>query len=261
MYVAPIAPHEPSIPHDDYKDVEVAPLEESPAFFEDVSDKPTYVADSQRKPERVREKRERMIRTLYSVDDLVGDLFDELAESGELKDTLAIYLSDNGWLWGEHGMVGKRVPYTDSVSIPFLMRWSGHTSPGIVDDRLIGTIDITPTILDAAGVTPSHQPDGHSLLDSFERDRLLLEHWDRAARNTPNWASLVTDTYQYVEHYLEDRFVVTYAEYYDEESDPWQLNNLLGDPDPLNNPNVSDISVRLLTDIRCEGTTGPNPCP
>ncbi|MBW3562726.1 MAG: sulfatase-like hydrolase/transferase, partial [Actinobacteria bacterium] len=52
------------------------------------------------------------LRTLLSVDDLVERIFRTLERQGELDDTIAFFLSDNGYLWGEHGIDKKFVPYT-----------------------------------------------------------------------------------------------------------------------------------------------------
>jgi arylsulfatase A-like enzyme len=71
-----------------------------------------------------------------SVDDLVERLFGTLDELGENRDTLAFYLSDNGQMWGEHGLGDKRVPYLPSIQIPLLMRWPGHIEPS-TDNRLV----------------------------------------------------------------------------------------------------------------------------
>ena len=120
-----------------------------------------------------------------SVDDMVQRIFDELDAMGETSDTLAIFTSDNGYLWGEH-RIGeeKRFPYTESVGVPFLMRWPGHVSAGAVDDRLAANVDILPTILDAAGVVPAllYPLDGRSLLTSTSRHRQLLEYWKSPTR-------------------------------------------------------------------------------
>jgi arylsulfatase A-like enzyme len=206
--------------------------------------------------------RRAQLRTLLSVDDMVDSVFEHLEESGELDNTLAIFLSDNGFLWGEHGSAGKRLPYTDSVSIPLLARWPGHFASGASDERLVATIDLAPTILEAAGLSGAAAMDGHSLLDAgFSRDRILLEHWLRSNRTTPDWASFYSNDSQYVEYYLADRFVVEFREYYDLTTDPFELTNLFGDGDTSNDPDTTSLSLDLAKAVRCEGSSGLDPCP
>ena len=93
------------------------------------------------------------LRTLMSVDDMVGTVMDEVDRLGE-SNTLAVYMSDNGLLWGEHHIGdSKRFPYTASVGVPMLLRWPGHIDGGSADARLAANIDLAPTIQDAVDGT------------------------------------------------------------------------------------------------------------
>jgi arylsulfatase A-like enzyme len=268
LYVAPIAPHFPFIAADRHRFEPVGRWGGNPAVFERArSDKPPYVRNLHFSLTNGREVRAGQVRMLMSVDEMVGRLFRTLARLGENRRTLAIFLSDNGYVWAEHGIGGdggtggeKRVPYTPSVQIPMYLRWPGHVHPGSRDGRITGNVDIAPTVLDAAGVTPDPNGpplDGRSLLSTAKRNRLLLEFWgDRI----PTWASIRTKTLQYVEYYT-DGGARTFREYYNLRRDPWQLRNLLHDGRPGNNPNVAALSARLRRDRRCEGTTGSRACP
>lgn len=262
MFVTPNAPHIPPLPQGRYAHARLPLFDRTPAHFEeDVSDKPPNVASRQVKKKDVRETRRNQLRTLYSVDDLVENLTRQLTRLGESRDTLAFFMSDNGYLWGEHGLVGKREPYEASVRIPLMARWPGVLPSGGYDMRLVGNIDIAPTVYDATGIEPDHTMDGYSLLGDHRRDRILLEYWSRPNRRTPDWASLWTDDYQYIEQYLADRYGQRYYEYYDLVSDPWQLTNVLADGELGNDPMTTDISLRLRMDMSCRGTSGPTACP
>ena len=70
--------------------------------------------------------REAQLRTLRSVDDLVARVFKTLGKVGATDDTLAIFLSDHGFLWGEHGLKAKNYPYLASIRLPLLLRWPGR---------------------------------------------------------------------------------------------------------------------------------------
>lgn len=268
MYVTPFAPHAPYEPSNQFRRADVPRLVRTPAMMEeDRSDKPMWVQLKRAKrvkPHKIWLQQERM---LLSVDRLVDRLLSTLDELGERGPTMIFFLSDNGFLMGEHGLQQKHSPYTASVKIPMYARWPGHFGPREVDDRLVANIDIAPTVYDAAGVEPdtAYPVDGRSLLDnSWERDRMLLEYSRREERAVPTWASYRTEDFQYVEYYDEDLEEVTFREYYDLVSDPFQLTNLLGDSDPSNDPDegrLTLLSVQLQRDRRCEGTSGSSACP
>jgi arylsulfatase A-like enzyme len=270
LYVAPHAPHRPWTPAPRYEDVPVPKWNGNPSVFErDRSDKPPYVRSVFHTLAEGRVVREMQLRTLMSVDGMVGRIVRTLREQGE-NDTLAFFLSDNGYLWADHhlGHDGpsagqKRVPYTESVKVPFLVRWPGHVARGARDARLTGTVDIAPTVLAAAGIAPDPTKppfDGHSLLDPPLRDRILLEYWKETW--IPTWASIRTATYQYIEDYGDDDTTVRFREYYDLVHDPWQLRNLLDDGNPNNDPAVGALSNQLADDRKCAGTrSGSTPCP
>jgi arylsulfatase A-like enzyme len=138
------------------------------------------------------------------------------------------------------------------------MRWPGHIPKGEVDRRLVANIDIAPTILDAAGIEtlPERPMDGRSLFQTEERDRLVLEYWAERGHNLPTWFSTRTKDFQYTRY--EDEFGgVLFREYYDLRSDPWQLNNLLGDGDPTNDPLTIPLDSQLEQDRVCRADTCP----
>jgi hypothetical protein len=122
-------------------------------------------------------------------------------------------------------------------------------------------------VLEAAGVTPDpdYPIDGRSLLGTEARDRLLLEFTGGNNQvDAPTWASTVTPEYQYIEYYDDTSEAVTFREYYDLVNDPFQLENLLADADPANDPPLdeqSKLGLQLVRDRRCTGTEGLEPCP
>jgi arylsulfatase A-like enzyme len=174
----------------------------------------------------------------------------------EKRDTLAFFVSDNGYLLGEHGLYQKRYPYTRSVAIPFFVRWPGHFGRAVTDRRLVANIDIAPTVLQATGVTPPDDPpmDGRSLLEQDGRSRMLIEFWNELG--VPTWASIRKNGYQYIEYYRDDGSIF-FREYYDMRSDPWQLTNLFRDGDRSNDPNRRQLHLRLERDRSCEGSACP----
>lgn len=262
MYLAPMSPHLPATPHPRHRGASIPPFEKTPAMLErDRTDKPQEVQEQEVDWRLVREWRRKQLRSLMAVDEMVGAVFRRLERAGEAADTLAIYLSDNGFLWGEHGLGQKIRPYEASAEVPFLVRWPGRVGAGAVDERLVANVDVAPTVMRAAGVEPGHAYDGRSFLDD-RRDRVLLEQWKRPDRSVPNWAATRAERFLYVEYYAEDRLIPAFREYYDLVEDPWELHNLLGDLDPANDPsNAAELSLQLHRDVVCAGTSGPSACP
>lgn len=266
MLVAPNAPHAPYIPPFRYRGTEVNPWDYNPAVEElDRTDKPQYVRDRSTTIDNIDRVRTRQLRTLMAVDDLVEKIDEALGRLEERRNTLVFFVSDNGYAWGEHGLIGsqysKNHPYSASVRIPLMMRWPKEIEPK-TSRRMVTNVDIAATIYDAAGVKPPLRLDGRSLLSSdWSRRFVLLEHALNPNLPTiPAWRSVRSKADQYIE-YLDTEGDVTFREYYDLKADPWQLENLLGNLNPLDDPDVSDehdLVTRLST---CRGTSGRNPCP
>jgi arylsulfatase A-like enzyme len=259
LYVATAAPHGPSVAQDRYKKAPVPFWKGDPAVFErDRSDKPPYVRQDHASLAHGRSVRKRQLRSLMSVDNMVGQIIKLLHQLGEQRRTLVFFISDNGVAWGDHGLRGKIVPYTPSIEVPMMMRWPGHVAAGRSDDSLVANIDIAPTILAAADISPSHAMDGRSLLGHHTRRSSILTEYTRMPKyNVPTWASIRTDAFQYIEDYNPPGTKVRFREYYDLKRDPWQLHNLLGDRNTANDPSVQALSRRLAQERSCAGSNCP----
>jgi arylsulfatase A-like enzyme len=244
MFVHPFAPHEDAVPEAKYAEAFVPPWQDNPANTEtDLSDKPPYVPRQAATASKsaIQSLRIRMIRTLYSVDDLIAAVFAELDALGE-TDTLAFFLSDNGWEWYEHQLKGKGHAYNDSHRVPFFVRWPGRIPAGKVDPRIVANIDIAPTVYDALGYRPDNYiPDGQSIFTS-QRDLILIEGFGRGYRGLwdPAW--------MYAEY--NDGF----REYYGPD-DPWQLDNGFRTGNPP--PNAAELNSQLQSHKTCSGTACP----
>lgn len=106
------------------------------------------------------------LQSLQSVDDLVETIVDALQGAGLLDDTIIVYTSDNGLLFGEHGIRGKNTAFDGAVRVPLVMR-----GPGIpaneTRNQLVNNLDLVATIEQLAGITPGLAPDGRSLAPLF----------------------------------------------------------------------------------------------
>ena len=131
----------------------------------DVSDKPPWVAQLPTESiDHLTQLRRNTQETLRSVDEAIAALLDAFRQHRDLDDTLVIFTSDNGSLWGEHRLRGKNMSYNVSSRVPLAMRWPGHLEPGSEDRRLALNVDVTATIAEAAGVPLSSEIEGVSLL-------------------------------------------------------------------------------------------------
>lgn len=173
--------------------------------------------------------------TLLSVDDAVASMVRTMGRTGRGRDTLFIFMSDNGYLWGEHGMVGKDVPYAPATRIPLVVRWDGQVPAGEVDGRLALNVDIAGTIADAASATMS--TDGLSLLGTRKRKGFVLEAM-AGYRGRPAYCGWRTKDRMYV------RWATGRTELYDYRTDPSEQRNLAGLPE------VRDIERRMRENAR-----------
>jgi len=140
----------------------------------DMSDKPPGMRDKAElgAAERVgvRSATRQRAETLFAYDRQIGRLVATLRATGEYRDTVLMFTSDNGYFLGEHRVrQGKIRAHEPSLRVPFLV-----TGPGIPRGQRfdpVTTDDVTATILDLARARPPHPPDGASLVPSFAADR------------------------------------------------------------------------------------------
>jgi arylsulfatase A-like enzyme len=233
LLFTPNAPHEPSepAPGDDtlYPDL---PLHRPPSFDEeDVSDKPDWLQEyeplTEERIQAIDDLRLEQIQSLNALDEAVESLIVKLEEAGELDNTLVVYLSDNGYFWGEHRRRrGKGYAWEEAILVPFAIRYPPLIPKARVEAHMVANIDLAPTIYQLAGLTIPAPIDGLSLVPLLQgnpewRDRLVIENWVRFGPYT----AVRTDRYLYVE-WDNDR-----TELYDMENDPYQLDNQAENPE------------------------------
>jgi arylsulfatase A-like enzyme len=237
LMLAPSTPHDPYQAQAKYDDERFDWTGNPAAREEDRSDKPPYVRRKSFSEGYGEALRESQLRTLRSLDDSFELLIKRLTETDELRRTIVFYVSDNGYMWAEHGLEGKGVPYLPSVRVPMYVRGPGIT-PGR-NDNLVANIDIAPTIYGILGIAPSYAVDGRDLRTS-KRSQLLLEF--EGGGNIPKWWSLVTRNWQYI------RYGSGLREFYDLARDPYQLDN---QPSRVE----LEMEVALSEAQTCAGTT------
>ena len=177
----------------------------------------------------------RYAETLLGVDDSVGRVLDALRKRGQLDSTLIVYMGDNGFAFGEHGLIDKRTAYEESMRVPMLARCPELFSGGRAVNQMVANLDIMPTVLDAAGVAIPQGLDGRSMLpllrgqtDPQWRKQLLYEYyWERNFPQTPTMHALRTDRYKYIHYYG----IWDSDELYDLQEDPLETTNLIFNPE------------------------------
>jgi arylsulfatase A-like enzyme len=244
---APAAPHDPAIPEPTFDGSfrDIAKWR-PPSYDEaDVSDKPAYM---QALPRFSREwmawidgLRRRQYETLQSVDVQIGRLLDALEETGRLENTLIIFTSDNGLLWGEHRWMKKEVPYDEALRVPMVVRYDPMAIEPRTDDHLIVNVDIAPTIASIASV-PHPTTEGISMEpllrnpDAPWRKDFLIEHME-GSNPVPSYCGVRTETQKYVRYATGER------ELYDLSEDPDEMVNLIDDP--ARSGDVATLDARL----------------
>jgi arylsulfatase A-like enzyme len=122
----------------------------------DRSDKPAYVRFMNHTSAQAQAMCQSQMRAIMTADDEFGATMQMLSDRGALANTLVIFSSDNGYMWGEHGRWEKFVPYEPSIRVPLLVRWPGHFPAGVNSTR-IGVL-LGP-VADHAGSSRIHLAD------------------------------------------------------------------------------------------------------
>ena len=120
---------------------------------------------------------------IAQVDDHLGRVFDTLAATGRMKDTLIVFTADHGEFMGDRGLGEKELFYDEIVRVPFIVYdpdSRADATRGRADERIVESVDVVPTILDALGVAgASHRLEGRSLLPLTRGER--VRDWRDAA--------------------------------------------------------------------------------
>ncbi len=219
-------------------------LPQPPSFNEaDFSDKPSNMREeapplSEAQVAQLQLDYEGRAGSLLAVDDHVGKLVKVLRSTHQLKNTMIVFLSDNGWMQGEHRIPGdKFLPYEESLQVPLIIRGPGVPADATVKGQ-VSNIDFAPTLLDVAEATPGRTMDGVSLMPTIRDpkrrpDRALeiealaplfvgdipVNGWDQP------YTGVRTDRFTYVVWTETGE-----QELYDRRTDPHQLASVAGDP-------------------------------
>jgi arylsulfatase A-like enzyme len=168
---------------------------------------------------------------ITELDGFLGLIFRELDALGLRENTYIFFMSDNGWMLGEHGFTSKVLPYRPSSRVPFFV-----VGPGLnpsVNNQIVLNIDMAPTILDLAGIEDHPDIHGKSIVPLMNgkntawRESFIYEGLGTFGGTKPNLAVLSKD-YRYIETYEDEQLnKVVYKELYEQKNDAEEMNNLV----------------------------------
>jgi N-acetylglucosamine-6-sulfatase len=218
------------------------------------------------KPEAVKDF-ENMIHgywgVILSVDDSIGALTQTLEKTGQLNNTIIVFMGDNGLLNGENGMVDKRAMHDASIRIPLIVRYPGLTpaeKPKSVTGQVL-TLDLAPSLLELCDAPPLPDIQGKSWVRLVKRgDNKWRKGWfyeynyEKQFPYTPNVRGIRTDSWKYI-HYphgdgSEDRHM---AELYNLKTDPKEMTNLISVP--AHDSKKRELQVQLAVLMEEAGLT------
>ncbi|NID11055.1 sulfatase family protein [Fibrivirga algicola] len=168
--------------------------------------------------------------TLMGVDDSVGRVLQWLDDNNLAETTMVVYMGDNGFSFGERGLIDKRHMYEESMRVPLLVRCPAIIKASTTVDQVIQNVDIAPTFLAYAGLSKPAQMQGNSFLPLLKgvtvpwRDQAFYEYyWEADFPQTPTMFGVRTGRYKYIfNHGVWDA-----NELYDLQTDPQEVNNLI----------------------------------
>jgi len=269
MYVSHKAVHSDFVPRDEdrniYKD---KPWKLPPTFAntpENQRGKPRWLIDQRNSRHgvdygynledfEVETYYKRYCEALTAVDDNLGRVIDYLEKHDMLSNTLLVYMGDNGFQFGEHGLIDKRTAYEASIRVPLLMHLPDDMKTISSIKQVVANIDIAPTLLDAAGVSSSLKMDGQSFWPIVRgqnpewRDVLLYEYyWEWNFPATPTVFAIRTDRYKYIFYHG----VWDHDGFYDLQTDPHERYNLINIP--AYSEQIATMKKQLFDELEAGG--------
>ena len=174
----------------------------------------------------------RYLETLLAVDESVARVMKWVKDNGLQQNTMIVYMGDNGFSFGEHGLIDKRHAYEESMRVPLLVWAPGLVKAKSVVEETIMNVDLAPTFLELAGIDKPKQMQGESFTKLLSgqklpwRNRVFYEYfWESAFPSTPTIFAVRTDRLKYIYNYGGWDI----NELYDLEKDPYEMNNLIRD--------------------------------
>lgn len=207
---------------------------------EDLSDKPDYLKEVRNlrqgkkygypNKDSIQKHTKEYYAVITEMDDALGRLFQIIDELGLRKNTYIFFMSDNGWMLGDHGFTSKVLPYRPATQVPFFI-----VGPDIAkgtDDRIVLNIDMAPTILALAGINIPQNMHGKSMMPLLKgkaenwRTEFVYEGLGTYGGAKPN-LTVISKDYRYIKTFDNaDLTTTNFEELYSQQADAEEVSNL-----------------------------------
>lgn len=168
-----------------------------------------------------------------NLDDNMGRLMEKMKELGLEEDTILVFTSDHGELFGAHGRRAKNIFYEEAVRVPMLMRWNGKLEAGARRESIFNTVDIMPTLLSMMGLPIPEEVEGTDMSasvvkgeDRAEGALMMCTGPTAIWGDGQEWRAYRTKRYVYAVYKSDGQELL-----FDLEQDPWEMENLAGKPE------------------------------
>jgi arylsulfatase A-like enzyme len=223
-----------------------------PSYDEaDVSDKPAFVRNRPRLSQAYRDRIDswypRRLESLQAVDEGIEQIVNTLAETGELDNTVFMFMSDNGWFQGEHRIAEQKLHvYEPSTRVPLMISGPG-VQPGATVDEWTSNVDLVATILGLTGAQPGVAQDGMSLVPYLSGGPPVGRAvFHETSADERGYTAIRAGRWKYVEYATGER------ELYDLIADPHELASLHADP--AQGPTMVRLAEMLQSLKNCQGS-------
>ncbi len=168
--------------------------------------------------------------TISHLDFQIGKLIRQLEEQGHLENTVLIFLSDNGYFLGNHGLGNKLTMHEESVRVPMFVYWNKLKIKQHRSDVLISSVDVFPTLLDLAGLPIPDYLQGKSLLpilnneSAHVNDYVASESVGVGGKTGMGHRMIRSGSWKYIVTDINDELLFNLSE------DPFEQNNVINNP-------------------------------
>lgn len=192
-----------------------------------------YADDWARPGEKYFEELPGYMRGYYAqtanIDWNLGRLVKALEETGAAQDTILVFTSDHGEMFGSHGRRAKYIFYEEAARVPFLMRWPGRTAKGGQSDVCFSSVDIMPTLLEMMDLPVPQAVEGESFRRTAlgqggrVREAAYLQGMGTTAawRDGTEWRAIRDQRHTYATYRRDGKELL-----FDNRKDPYQMKNL-----------------------------------
>jgi arylsulfatase A-like enzyme len=167
-----------------------------------------------------------------NIDWNVGRIMKTLEDAGVAGDTILVFTSDHGEMFGSHGRRAKYIFYEEAARVPFLIRWPGHAPAGKSSNACFHSPDIMPTLLHLMGLPVPRSVEGASFANlalgksGRTPDAAILQGMGTTAawKDGTEWRALRDQRYTYGVYHVDGKELL-----FDNSADPYQMKNMAGD--------------------------------